>query len=164
MDLKIHKDRNIMQETLTMLEIEDKFYLGNKDSDRKLEELLGRVQVDFNAEGIQQFLSDKTIMVTGGGGSIGSELCRQIVKAKIKKLIIVDIYENNAYEIQQELRQGYGEQVELKVEIASIRDKEKMFQLMERHHPNIVFHAAAHKHVPLMEDCPEEAIMNNIFE
>jgi FlaA1/EpsC-like NDP-sugar epimerase len=131
--------------------------------DIKIEELLGRSQVTLNHDEIERFLFNKTIMVTGGGGSIGSELCRQIVKAKIKKLIIVDIYENNAYEIQQELRQSYGEQLELKIEIATVRDKEKINQLLKRHRPNIIFHAAAHKHVPLMEDCPEEAILNNIF-
>lgn len=102
-------------------------------------------------------------MVTGGGGSIGSELCRQIVKTSIKKLVIVDIYENNAYDIQQELRQMYGDKLEVKIEIASVRDLSKVNQLMELHRPNIIFHAAAHKHVPLMEECPEEAIRNNIF-
>jgi FlaA1/EpsC-like NDP-sugar epimerase len=131
--------------------------------DIKIEELLGRSQVTLNHDEMERFLFNKTIMVTGGGGSIGSELCRQIAKARIKKLIIVDIYENNAYEIQQELRQSYGEQLDLKIEIASIRDKEKINQLLERHRPNIIFHAAAHKHVPLMEDCPDEAILNNIF-
>lgn len=137
--------------------------LWNNVRDIKIEELLGRLQVTLNNEEMERFLLNKTIMVTGGGGSIGSELCRQIAKIKINKLVIVDIYENNAYDIQQELRQSYGEQLELKIEIATIRDKEKIDQLMERHHPNIIFHAAAHKHVPLMEDCPEEAILNNIF-
>jgi FlaA1/EpsC-like NDP-sugar epimerase len=137
--------------------------LRNNVRDINIEELLGRSQVILNHDEIEHFLFNKTIMVTGGGGSIGSELCRQIAKTEIKRLVIVDIYENNAYEIQQELRQCYGEQLEVKIEIASIRDKEKINQLMERHRPNIIFHAAAHKHVPLMEDCPEEAILNNIF-
>ena len=137
--------------------------LRNNVRDIKIEELLGRSPVTLNQDEIEGFLTNKTIMVTGGGGSIGSELCRQIAKTKIKKLVIIDIYENNAYDIQQELRQNYGNQLELKIEIASIRDKEKINLLMERHRPNIIFHAAAHKHVPLMEDCPEEAILNNIF-
>ncbi len=131
--------------------------------DIRPEELLGRAQVILSCEDIESFLLHKVIMVTGGGGSIGSELCRQIAKIKIEKLIIVDNYENNAYDIQQELLLRYGEKLNLKVEIASVRDRMKMNQLMERHRPNIIFHAAAHKHVPLMEDCPEEAIRNNIF-
>jgi FlaA1/EpsC-like NDP-sugar epimerase len=137
--------------------------LRNNVRDIQIEELLGRSQVTLNQDEIEHFLVNKTIMVTGGGGTIGSELCRQIAKIKINKLVIVDIYENNAYEIQQELWQNYGEQLELKIEIATIRDKAKINQLMERHRPDIIFHAAAHKHVPLMEDCPEEAIQNNIF-
>lgn len=164
--LETCSDQNCRVKTLpdsfTLLEGYDN-NLRNTVRDIKIEELLGRSQVTLNHEEIERFLRDKTIMVTGGGGSIGSELCRQIAKIKINKLIIVDIYENNAYEIQQELWQNYGEKLELKVEIASIRDKKKINQLMERHHPNIIFHAAAHKHVPLMEDCPEEAILNNIF-
>ncbi len=134
-----------------------------KSQDINLEELLGRTQVILDNSDIMDFLRNKTILVTGGGGSIGSELCRQIAEAKARKLVIVDIYENTAYEIQQELRQRYGDRLELRIEIASIRDKERINQIMERHHPNIIFHAAAHKHVPLMEDCPEEAVLNNIF-
>ena len=149
--------------TLTIQEYRDENHLWNNVSDIKLEELLGREQVSLNLEEIEHFLIHKVVMVTGGGGSIGSELCRQIAKVDVKKLIIVDIYENNVYDIQQELRQLYGEKLELKIEIASVRDKDKVNQLLERHRPNIIFHAAAHKHVPLMEDCPEEAILNNIF-
>jgi FlaA1/EpsC-like NDP-sugar epimerase len=151
-----------LPDSLTLLSSKGN-HLWNNVRDIKIEELLGRVQVTLNDDEIDHFLYNKTIMVTGGGGSIGSELCRQIAKRKIKGLIIVDIYENNAYDIQQELHQSYGEQLELKVEIASIQEKEKMFRLMERYRPNIIFHAAAHKHVPLMEACPEEAIQNNIF-
>jgi FlaA1/EpsC-like NDP-sugar epimerase len=102
-------------------------------------------------------------MVTGGGGSIGSELCRQIAEQKPQQLIVVDIYENNAYDIQQELRYEHGKTLDLRVEIASVRDEHKINRLFERYHPQIVFHAAAHKHVPLMEHCPEEAIRNNVF-
>lgn len=153
----------ILPDALTILEGEEEKHLWNSVRDIKLEELLGREQVTLNNDEIENFLYKKVVMVTGGGGSIGSELCRQIAKINIKKLIIVDIYENNAYDIQQELRQIYGEQLKVKIEIASVRDKKKVNQLLERHRPNIIFHAAAHKHVPLMEDCPEEAILNNIF-
>lgn len=165
--LEICSTRNckvrILPDTLSFLESEEENHLSKSIRDFNIEELLGREQVILGNSEIESFLRQKVIMVTGGGGSIGSELCRQIAKTDIEKLIVVDNYENNAYEIQQELRQMYGDQLAFKIEIASIRDKEKIFQLMERHRPNIIFHAAAHKHVPLMEDCPEEAILNNIF-
>ncbi len=128
-----------------------------------IEDLLGRPQVVFDGDVSTAFLRDKVVMVTGGGGSIGSELCRQIAKQKPKQLIVVDIYENNAYDIQQELRYVHGQALDLRVEIASVRDEHKVNRLFERYHPQIVFHAAAHKHVPLMENCPEEAIRNNVF-
>lgn len=131
--------------------------------DIRIEELLGREQISLVNQELNEFLDGKVIMVTGGGGSIGSELCRQISKAKISRLIIVDNYENNAYDIQQELWRIYGDHLDVRIEIASIRDKEKVDLLFERHRPNIIFHAAAHKHVPLMESCPEEAILNNVF-
>ncbi len=152
----------ILPDSLMVLE-RGEDYLWNNLRDIRLEELLGRAQVTLNTEDIEGFLLGKIVMVTGGGGSIGSEICRQIAKIKIKKLIIVDNYENNAYDIQQELLQCYGEQLKLKVEIASVRDRKKINLLIERHRPNVIFHAAAHKHVPLMEDCPEEAIRNNIY-
>ncbi len=126
------------------------------------EDLLGREAVSFENKAVYAFLTEKTVMVTGGGGSIGSELCRQIVRQQPKKLIVVDIYENNAYEIQQELRREYPA-LDLCVEIASVRDEKKVDYLFRKYRPQIVFHAAAHKHVPLMEDCPEEAIKNNVF-
>ncbi len=128
----------------------------------RIEDLLGRQQVTFEGKA-DGFLRDKVVMVTGGGGSIGSELCRQIAEQKPRQLIIVDIYENNAYDIQQELRYAYGQALDLRVEIASVRDEHKVNRLFERYHPQVVFHAAAHKHVPLMENCPEEAIRNNVF-
>ncbi len=131
--------------------------------DVEVEDLLGREAVVFENREVYDFLADKVVLVTGGGGSIGSELCRQIVNHHPKKLVLLDIYENNAYEVQQELRYLYGDKLDLCVEIASVRDREKMEYLFEKHHPQIVFHAAAHKHVPLMEDCPEEAIKNNVF-
>lgn len=129
----------------------------------RIEDLLGRSQVVFDKDENKLFLQDKVVMVTGGGGSIGSELCRQIAKQKPRQLIIVDIYENNAYDVQQELRYLYGTTLNLQVEIASVRDEHKINRLFEKYHPQIVFHAAAHKHVPLMENCPEEAIRNNVF-
>lgn len=129
----------------------------------QIEDLLGRDSIHLNNQAIDEFLTNKIVMVTGGGGSIGSELCRQIAKHHPKQLIIVDIYENNAYDIQQELGYHYGQKLDLKVEIASIRDDERVRQLFMAYHPNVVFHAAAHKHVPLMEASPQEAIRNNVF-
>ncbi len=128
----------------------------------RIDDLLGRDPVNLENEDLARCLSDKVVMVTGGGGSIGSELCRQIARQHPRQLIIVDIYENNAYDIQQELRFDHPS-LNLKIEIASVRDEHKINLLFERYRPQIVFHAAAHKHVPLMEDCPEEAIRNNVF-
>ena len=129
----------------------------------KIDDRLGRERVVFNNQEVFGFLQDKVIMVTGGGGSIGSELCRQIAKRGPKRLIVVDIYENNAYDLQQELKMEYGNKLDLKVEIASVRDREKVRELVGYYRPQIIFHAAAHKHVPLMEECPEEAVKNNVF-
>lgn len=131
--------------------------------DFEVSDLLGRELVSFNKMEIDKFFNQKVIMVTGGGGSIGSELCRQIASSNPAKLIIIDYYENNAYDIQQELLYEYKNKLNLAVEIASVQDKDKIDQLFERYRPQIVFHAAAHKHVPFMEQCPEEAIKNNIF-
>lgn len=117
----------------------------------KVEDLLGREEVQLSVR-IAEFLRGKRVMVTGGGGSIGSELCRQIASCEPKELLLVDIYENSAYAIQQELRRKYGDKLNLQVQIASVRDSKKMDALFERYRPEIVFHAAAHKHVPLMED------------
>ncbi len=131
--------------------------------DVEASDLLGREAVVFNNNEVYDFLSGKVVMVTGGGGSIGSELCRQIALHNPSRLVVVDIYENNAYDLQQELKQKYGNRLDLCVEIASVRDAAKVDLLFRRYHPAIVFHAAAHKHVPLMEGCPEEAIKNNVF-
>ena len=131
--------------------------------DVQVEDLLGRTPVKLGTNVVSRFLQSKVVMVTGGGGSIGSELCRQIAKYRPRQLIILDIYENNVYDIQQELKRTYGRQLDLVVEIASIRDKKRIYQIFHDYRPDVVFHAAAHKHVPLMEDCPAEAIKNNVF-
>lgn len=131
--------------------------------DIKIEELLGRDPVKFNSKNIRSFVQDKICMVTGGGGSIGSELVRQIAKYQPKQIIIVDIYENNAYEIQQELIMEFSDELNLVTLIASVRDYCRMNQIFERYKPDVVFHAAAHKHVPLMEASPMEAIKNNVI-
>ena len=129
----------------------------------QIEDLLGREAVRLDNAPLDAFLGGQTVMVTGGGGSIGSELCRQIAKHHPAHLIVVDIYENNAYDIQQELQFHYGAALNLTVEIASVRDAHRLEQLFDTYHPDIVFHAAAHKHVPLMEQSPQEAIRNNVF-
>ena len=129
----------------------------------QIEDLLGREPIRLDPAPVDTFLGGKTVLVTGGGGSIGSELCRQIVKHGPRKLVIVDIYENNAYDIQQELLYKYGGRLNLSVEIASIRDRERLRQLFAHYRPDVVFHAAAHKHVPLMEQSPQEAVRNNVF-
>ncbi len=129
----------------------------------RVEDLLGREAVVFDKSKYGGYLSGKTIMVTGGGGSIGSELCRQIATLSPKKLIILDIYENTAYEIEQELKMKYGKNLNLSVEIATICDKKELEDIFSKEQINVVFHAAAHKHVPLMENNPEEAVKNNIY-
>ena len=129
--------------------------------DVEITDLLGRAQVKVNNSEILQTLSDKVILVTGGGGSIGSELCRQIAASSPKMLIIFDIYENNAYTIQQELKRLYPD-MKLITLIGSVRNTRRIDTVIETYRPDIVFHAAAHKHVPLMEDSPNEAIKNNV--
>ena len=129
----------------------------------KIEDLLGRNPIEFDRRKISGFIKDKVCMVTGGGGSIGSELVRQIAQYSPKQIIIVDIYENNAYDIQQELVLKYGGGLNLVTLISSVRDYDKMDMIFKEYRPQLVFHAAAHKHVPLMETVPEEAVKNNIF-
>ncbi len=131
--------------------------------DIKVEDLLGRDPIKFDISEVRSFIHGKVCMVTGGGGSIGSELVRQIAKYDPEMIIIVDIYENNAYDIQQELNMEYGDTLNLKVLIASVRDYFRMNQIFTKYKPHVVFHAAAHKHVPLMEESPMEAIKNNII-
>ncbi len=127
-----------------------------------VEDLLGREPIKVNMDEIYRQITGKTIMVTGGGGSIGSELCRQVAAHKPKQLIILDIYENNAYEIQQELIRKYGDSLNLVTLIGSVRDSRRMEQIFRTYRPEIVYHAAAHKHVPLMEVSPCESIKNNV--
>ncbi|WP_138207267.1 polysaccharide biosynthesis protein, partial [Haloimpatiens lingqiaonensis] len=143
-------------------EIIDETVSISKLRDVNIEDLLGRDPIKLDNTDIDKYIKDKIVLVTGGGGSIGSELCRQIVKFKPKKLIILDIYENNAYELQMELKENYPS-LDLDVIIASIRDEKRIQDIFSRYKPNVVFHAAAHKHVPLMEMNPKEAIKNNII-
>ena len=129
----------------------------------KIEDLLGRTPIKFDRLKISGFIKGKSCMITGGGGSIGSELVRQIAQYSPRKIIIVDIYENNAYDIQQELILKYGDGLDFITLISSVRDYNKMEMVFKEYRPQLVFHAAAHKHVPLMETVPEEAVKNNIF-
>ena len=129
----------------------------------EIEDLLFRKPLDVSGKKEFEFFRGKTVLVTGGGGSIGSELCRQIAKCSPKKLIILDIYENNAYDIQQELIRKYGATLDLAVEIASVRDRKRLECIFAHYRPNVVFHAAAHKHVPLMEHSGGEAVKNNVM-
>ncbi len=134
----------------------------NKLKDVEVQDLLGRDPIKVNLNEIMSYVTNKVVMVTGGGGSIGSELCRQIAERGPRQLIIVDIYENNAYNIQLELKRKYPK-LNLETMIASVRDANKVDDLFKVFHPDIVYHAAAHKHVPLMEDSPHESIKNNVF-
>lgn len=128
----------------------------------EVQDLLGRDTIDVNWQEIGKFITGKRVMVTGGGGSIGSELCRQIAKNNPEELVIFDIYENNAYNIQMELNRKYP-YLKLTVLIGSVRNTARVESILKTYHPHLVFHAAAHKHVPLMEDSPNEAIKNNVF-
>ena len=128
----------------------------------EIEDLLGRDPIRVNLDEIMGYVSGKVVLVTGGGGSIGSELCRQVASHNPKQLIIFDIYENNAYDIQLELKEKYPD-LDLVVLIGSVRNTHRIETVFEKYRPDIVYHAAAHKHVPLMEDSPNEAIKNNVF-
>lgn len=143
--------------------IKDGASVTSKIRQVEVEDLLGREPVVFDTEKYGAYITGQTVLVTGGGGSIGSELCRQIAKLSPKKLIILDIYENNAYEIQQELIRQYHKKLNLDTQIASVRDKRKLDYLFSQNKIDVIFHAAAHKHVPLMETTPEEAVKNNVF-
>lgn len=157
-------DRSIRVSTLpSTLELIDKKPIRQQLREVKIEDLLGRDAIQLDSSAVDGLLSGRTVLVTGGGGSIGSELCRQIVKHHPKRLVIFDIYENNAYDIQQELLDQYGKDLPLSVEIGSVRDPRRLELLFDTYKPDVVFHAAAHKHVPLMETSPQEAIRNNVF-
>lgn len=128
----------------------------------EIEDLLGREPVTLDNKNISELIKDRVVLVTGGGGSIGSELCRQIMKHNPKKLIIFDIYENNLYNIELELKANYNKE-KIEALVGSVRDKKRLKKVFEQYRPELVFHAAAHKHVPLMEKSPLEAIKNNVF-
>jgi len=153
----------IIPEVYSLLSNDMQTEILNKIRDVQVEDLLGRDSINLDCTMTKTYINNKTVLVTGGGGSIGSELCRQIASYEPKKLIILDIYENNAYDIQQELIRKYGEFLNLQVQIASVRDLNKLDQIFSLEDVDIIFHAAAHKHVPLMENNPEEAIKNNIM-
>lgn len=152
----------IVSSLVTIIGDKDRKMLDNL-RDIEIEDLLGRESIKLDNTLSREYIENKTVMVTGGGGSIGSELSRQIASYSPKKLIIFDIYENNAYNIQQELIRKYKAELNLSIEIGSVRDLNKLEQIFHRENIDIVFHAAAHKHVPLMETNPEEAIKNNVI-
>lgn len=143
-------------------EVIDGKFSVKKIRDVDVEDLLGREPIKLDFSGISSYIENKVIMVTGGGGSIGSELCRQIARFNPKELIIFDIYENNAYDLQNELLRKH-ENLNLKTLIGSVRDRKRLNSIFKEYRPQVVFHAAAHKHVPLMEDSPGEAIKNNVL-
>lgn len=143
-------------------ELIDEKYLLSKIRDVDVEDLLGREPIELDTDGISKYIENKTVLVTGGGGSIGSELCRQIARFNPKQLLILDFYENNAYELQYELKLRFPS-LSFRIIIASIRDKKRLDNIFEKYNIEVVFHAAAHKHVPLMEDSPGEAVKNNVF-
>lgn len=146
----------------TTEEVIDKQGAMNSLRDVQIEDLLGRDAIQLDNKNINSLIKEKTVLVTGGGGSIGSELCRQIIKYNPKKLIILDIYENNLYDIEIELKSEYPN-ASIEAVVASIRDKARLNEVFEEFKPEIIFHAAAHKHVPLMENNPLEAVKNNVF-
>lgn len=161
--LEICKDTNCKLRSLPgMYQLVNGEVNVSKLRDVEVEDLLGRDPVSVDMDSILGYVQRKVVLVTGGGGSIGSELCRQIATHRPKQLVIVDIYENSVYDIQQELKQKYPE-LNLVVLIASVRNTNRMNFIFSKYKPDIVYHAAAHKHVPLMEDSPTEAIKNNVF-
>ncbi len=164
-DLYISRGYNVKvyEPPIERVGLEDFGEVRNHLREIKISDLLCREQVSLDVSAVADIITGKTVLVTGGGGSIGSELCRQIASMRPARLVIVDIYENNAYDIQQELVRRYGAALCLHIEIASVRDAKKIDRIFEKYRPSLVFHAAAHKHVPLMEDCCDEAVKNNIF-
>ena len=161
--LEICKDTNCKLRSLPgMYQLVNGEVNVSKLRDVEVEDLLGREPISVDMDSILGYVQGKVVLVTGGGGSIGSELCRQIASHKPKQLVIVDIYENAVYDVQQELKVQYPN-LDLVVLIASVRNTNRMNYIFTQYHPDIVYHAAAHKHVPLMEDSPTEAIKNNVF-
>ena len=161
--LEICKDTNCKLRSLPgMYQLVNGEVSVSKLRDVEVEDLLGRDPITVDMDSILGYVLGKVVLVTGGGGSIGSELCRQIAAHRAAQLVIVDIYENSVYDIQQELKEKYPE-LDLVVLIASVRNTNRMNYIFSHYHPDIVYHAAAHKHVPLMEDSPTEAIKNNVF-
>lgn len=161
--LEICKDTNCKLRSLPgMYQLVNGDVSISKLRDVEVEDLLGRDPVSVDMDSILGYVQNKTVLVTGGGGSIGSELCRQIAQHKPKRLIMLDIYENSVYDVQQELKMKHPE-LDLVVLIASVRNTNRMNWIFAEYRPDIVYHAAAHKHVPLMEDSPTEAIKNNVF-
>ncbi len=161
--LEICKDTNCKLRSLPgMYQLVNGEVSVSKLRDVEVEDLLGRDPITVDMDSILGYVQGKVVLVTGGGGSIGSELCRQIAAHKAKQLVIVDIYENSVYDIQQELKKEYPD-LDLVVLIASVRNTNRMNYIFSHYRPDIVYHAAAHKHVPLMEDSPTEAIKNNVF-
>ena len=160
--LNICKETNCRMQTVpSVAQLVNEEVSVSKLRDVEITDLLGRAQVKVNNSEIFNVLKDKVVMVTGGGGSIGSELCRQIAGSCPKTLIIFDIYENNAYAIQQELKRKYPD-LHLETLIGSVRNTNRVNRVIEKYRPDVIYHAAAHKHVPLMEDSPNEAIKNNV--
>ena len=140
----------------------EKSSISDKIRKVEIEDLLGREPISLDIERVMNYVAGKTDLVTGGGGTIGSELCRQIAEHKPKRLIVFDVYENNAYDIQNELKRKYPK-LDLITLIGSVRDSKRLECMFNTYRPDIVYHAAAHKHVPLMEDSPNEAVKNNVF-
>lgn len=158
---KTQRRIHVVREPVTRLTKKNAYAASVREVE--IEDLLGREPVTLDNPRIAAFVQGKTVLVTGGGGSIGSELCRQIASYQPKRLVIFDIAENTTYELQNDLYHKYSRTFPLSVEIGSIRDRDRLDQLFAQYRPQLVFHAAAHKHVPLMEDCPQEAIKNNVF-
>lgn len=153
---------HIFEDPMTQLERKTAS-LASQVREVRIEDLLGRPPVQLENQRIDTMIRGKTVMVTGGGGSIGSELCRQIANYGPKRMVLLDIAENTTYELQNDLLHSHGGAFPLSVEIASVRDREKIDRIFAYYQPELVFHAAAHKHVPLMEQCPEEAVKNNVL-
>lgn len=140
----------------------EKSSISDKIRKVEIEDLLGREPISLDIDRVINYVAGKTVLVTGGGGTIGSELCRQIAAHEPKRLIVFDVYENNAYDIQNELKRKYPK-LDLVTLIGSVRDSKRLECMFNTYRPDIVYHAAAHKHVPLMEDSPNEAVKNNVF-